>query len=199
MPVPAIEGESRGVRKGSSMFRCPIDDEAELRLFEQRHAEELFGVIDENRAHLREWLAWVDATTSAEVSRGFIRAALDQFAAGEGFAAGLWHRGRIAGGVGTRTIDWQERKVEVGYWLSASAQGRGLATKGCRAVVDHLFRELGLNRVEIHCAAANVKSRAIAERLGFREEAVLRRAHRLQDRFVDLVVYAMLKDEWGEG
>ena len=55
------------------MFRYEIGDDAELRMLENRHAEELFALVDRNRKHLREWLPFLDATTSVENERGFIR------------------------------------------------------------------------------------------------------------------------------
>ena len=45
------------------MFRLKIDDDLELQLLEERHAEELFALTDENRDYLREWLPWLDNTT----------------------------------------------------------------------------------------------------------------------------------------
>ena len=71
-------------------------------------------------------------------------------------------------------------------------------TRACRALVTHAFRELGLHRVEIRAAPGNRRSRAIPERLGFRQEGILRDAEWPYDHYVDLVVYAMLADEWEE-
>ena len=50
-----------------------IDDDADLRLFEERHAQEMMALVDKNRAYLRQWLGWVDATTSIEVMKFFCR------------------------------------------------------------------------------------------------------------------------------
>ncbi|MBK5218995.1 MAG: GNAT family N-acetyltransferase [Thermoleophilia bacterium] len=53
-----------------------------------------------------------------------------------------------------------------------------------------------LNRVEIEAAVANSRSRAIPERLGYREEGTLREAERIGDHYLDSVLYAVLASEW---
>ena len=65
-------------------------------------------------------------------------------------------------------------------------------TEAVRALVDHAFGAWGLHRVVIEAATGNARSRAIPERLGFREEGVRRGAERNGDDFLDIVVYAML-------
>lgn len=129
------------------MFCFSIDNETALRLLEERHAEELFALTDQNRAYLREWLPWVDGVQSAEHTKQFIKSASEQFAQNQGL--GIWHKGKLAGVIGFHKIDWANRKTSIGYWLGAEFQGRGLMTKSCRALVDYALRELKLNRVEI--------------------------------------------------
>jgi ribosomal-protein-serine acetyltransferase len=50
--------------------------------------------------------------------------------------------------------------------------------------------------VEIHCAIGNEKSCAIAKRLGFQFEGVLRQGQLLNGNYVDINVYSMLAGEW---
>ena len=178
------------------MFSFRIDDEVELRLFEERHAEQFYALTEQNRAHLRAWLPWVDGTTSPEDTRAFIKGALQQFAHNNGFQAGIWVAGAPAGAIGFHYLDWTNRKTELGYWLGDAFQGRGVMTRACRALVDYAFDELDLQRVEIRCAVENMRSRAIPERLDFRQEGVLRQAEWLYDHFVDVVVYSVLAREW---
>jgi len=173
-----------------------IDDDTELRIPEERYAQELFALIDANRVYLREWLPWVDHETSVEDTKAFIRGALQQFAHNEGFQMGIWYKGQVVGVIGYHPIDWADRKVEIGYWLAESFQGKGLMTKACKTLVAYAFDELKLHRVEIHCATHNKRSCAIPERLGFQQEGIMRDAEWLYDHFVDLVIYGMLADEW---
>ena len=67
------------------------------------------------------------------------------------------------------------------------------------ALTDHAFSEWDLNRVAIYAGQGNSKSRAVAERLGFNFEGILRGAEWVNDRYVDLAVYSMLKRDWQSG
>ena len=113
----------------------------------------------------------MDTNRTLEDRKNFIRDALKQFAQNKGFVAGIWHKGRLAGVIGYDSIDWENRTTEVGYWLGEEHQGKGLVSAACRALVDHAFFELGLNRVVISCATENKRSCAIPERLGSGERA----------------------------
>src|SRR6267378_3375084 len=162
-----------------------VDDDIELCLLEERHAQELFDLVDANRAHLRAWLPWVDYETSVEDSKAFIKSALRQFASNDGFQLGIRYRGQLAGLIGYHPINWSNRKVEIGYWLAESFQGRGLMTKACKTLITYAFDELGLNKVSVQCATGNSRSCAIPKRLGFTREGILRDAEWLYDHYVD--------------
>ncbi len=87
------------------MFTRRLRETAELRLLEERHAEALFSLADQNREYLREWLPWVDRTRSSADVRDFIRAALARFAENSSFAAGIWLQGELAGCIDLHRID----------------------------------------------------------------------------------------------
>lgn len=178
------------------MFSCRINEDLELKLLEPRYASELFALIDRNRGYLREWLPWVDRTRSEADLLPFIEGTLKQFAGNNGFNCGIFYKNRIAGVIGFHGIDWSNKKTTIGYWLGESYQGNGIMTAACRRLVDYAIRELGLNRVVIQAGVENTKSRAIPERLGFRQEGVLKQTEWVNDRYVDHAVYAMLADEW---
>ena len=179
------------------MFSYKIDEDAKLRLIEPRHAEELNALVTQNFDHIREWSAWLkDRERPVEHTLEWIKGNLKQFAENKGFEMCIWYQGKIAGQIGYNYLDWNDRRTEIGYWLGASFQGKGLITKACRALIDYAFNELNLNRVEIRCGVENKKSRKIPEKLGFREEGIVRQAEWLHDHFIDLVIYGMLAEEW---
>ncbi|MEO6949604.1 MAG: GNAT family protein, partial [Ginsengibacter sp.] len=58
------------------------------------------------------------------------------------------------------------------------------------------FQKIGLNRIEIKAAVRNLKSQAIPIKLNFKKEGVLRQAEFVNNEFIDLFLYSILKEEW---
>ena len=170
------------------------DSSWRLRILEESDAEGLYATVDANRDHLTRWLPWAAGQT-LDGTRAFIRGTRRQLANNDGFQTAIVEDGRIIGMVGFHGVSWEHRSTSIGYWLAEAAQRRGIMTRAVRALVDHAFTVWQLNRVEIRAAVDNRRSRSIPERLGFRQEGVLRKAELVGDRYVDHVVYAKLAGE----
>jgi ribosomal-protein-serine acetyltransferase len=167
-----------------------------LRILEDSDAEDLYSVVDANRDHLARWLPWAAGQT-LEDTLTFIRSTRVQLANNDGFQTAIVDDGRIIGMVGFHGVSWGHRSTTIGYWLAEAAQGRGTMTRAVRALADHAFTVWQLNRIEIRAGVDNRRSRSIPERLGFRQEGVLRKAELVGNRYVDHVVYATLASDWG--
>ncbi|WP_059104456.1 GNAT family N-acetyltransferase [Shouchella shacheensis] len=179
------------------MFTYKIDERSHLKLLEPRDAEALFTLIQGSKEHLRTWLSWVNSTEQVKDSEAFIRSTMKQFGENNGFQAGIWHEGHLAGVIGFHRIDWTNKLTTIGYWLGEDYQGLGLMTRACEAIVDYALTDLKLARVEIRAATENKRSQAVPERLGFVREGELRHSEWLYDRYVNHVVYGLLAEEWG--
>jgi ribosomal-protein-serine acetyltransferase len=178
------------------MFRHTVADGIELKQFEQGDADTLFALVGRNREHLREWLPWVDRTDSAEQVRQFIWRVRAQFLAGLGPNCGIWLDGTMTGSIGCHPIDQSNRSCSLGYWIEADRVGQGIVTQCCGHLLNYLFDEVGLHRVEIRCGTGNIRSCAIPRRLGFRYEGVLREAEWVNDHWLDLNLWSMLEQDW---
>lgn len=178
------------------MLSCSVDSDITLRLLQLHHAEELFAVVEQNRQHLRAWLPWVDSSRSPDNTREFIQSALHRFAQSRGVACGIWFNDSIVGCIDLYTIDHTDHRGSIGYWLSNVQQGKGIMTRSCRRMNQYGFEELKLNRIVIKAATENLRSRAIPERLGFVQEGIERQGIWVHDRYLDLVVYSLLAQEW---
>jgi RimJ/RimL family protein N-acetyltransferase/predicted N-acetyltransferase YhbS len=178
------------------MLPIHIDEGFDLRLFQPADAEGLYALIAGNRAHLDAWMRWSARVQTFEDSQAFIQRAAEHYASGSGFHAGLWLSDQFVGGFAVRDINRDSSNAEIGYWLGAEFVGQGLVTRACRAVIDQLFAQEHLHRIEIRAATDNRASRAVAERLGFTFEGVLRESEWITTSFRDHAVYSLLDREW---
>ncbi|MEO7049127.1 MAG: GNAT family protein, partial [Ferruginibacter sp.] len=102
----------------------------------------------------------------------------------------------IQGRIGLHYWNRQNNTAAIGYWLTKDALGKGIIIRACKALIDYGFSEMGLNRIEIKAATTNLKSQAIPEKLGFKKEGILREAEIVNGRYLDLVLFSLLKNEY---
>ncbi|MEO6541880.1 MAG: GNAT family protein [Ferruginibacter sp.] len=177
-------------------MKIQVDDTISLEFLEEIHAGSLLNLVNANRDYLREWLPWVDQMQTVANFKQYIietkKRAVDETDLGYAIIIDK----NIVGRIGMHHINRQHKVGEIGYWLAGGLQGRGIITKCCKALIDHGFTELKLNRIEIKCGVGNLKSIAIPEKLLFKKEGILRQAEWLNGKFIDLYLYAMLKEDW---
>ncbi len=173
-----------------------IDAETVLRQLAEEDAIDIFKTIDSQRAYLGRWLPFVEHTKELTDTETFVdsvvNAPKDRFE----YLFTIRKKDMFAGLIGFKGTDWQNRKTEIGYWLSQSFQKQGIITRTVEKLCHFAFHELQLNRVQIKCAVENAASIAIPKRLGFLFEGIERDGELLTGHiYTDLVVYSKLKSD----
>ena len=107
--------------------------------------------------------------------------------------------GELIGSAGIRRKPENDWEADIGYELAPARWGLGYATEAARALVDHGFREMGLQRISSWCIADNAASARVLERLGLQLEGRLRENEHFKDRWWDTLLYGLLRDEWEAG
>lgn len=181
------------------MLSIAVNKDIKLKLRDVDDSEETFALINSNRFHLRQWLSWVDSVKKVEDVKSSAERALEQFKANNGAQFGIWLQNKLVGTIAFHYYDWINRSTSIGYWIGQDYQGKGIMVNSCITLVDYAFANLKMNRVEISCAPQNMRSRAIPQRLGFKEEGTRREVQWLYDYYVDHVIYGMLVQEWDQG
>jgi RimJ/RimL family protein N-acetyltransferase len=86
--------------------------------------------------------------------------------------------------------------AELGYWVGVDHWNTGYCSEAARALVDWGFRECGLHRIFAHHMTKNPASGRVREKLGMRREGLLRGHIKKGDEHRDVVLYAILREEW---
>ena len=102
----------------------------------------------------------------------------------------------LLGSVILHSFDWSHRRCEVGFWLVPAARGRGVGSRAVALAVSWALGELDLLRVEMTTTPDNEAVFALARRLGFAQEGVLRRRNVERGVRVDVVWFGVLREEW---
>ena len=179
------------------MAAFKINENLELRILQEEDVLVLAALVKENLPHLQPWVKWAADDYDVEQAGDFIRQNLDNTSKYKAPSYGIFYENELVGCIGFVKIDREEKLAEIGYWISAEHQGKGIITQCNRALVEHSFDNLKMQRIEIRAAASNLRSRAVPERLGFKLAGQFKDAHPLPgERIDDLVVYAISAEEW---
>ncbi|EIT84329.1 ribosomal-protein-serine N-acetyltransferase [Fictibacillus macauensis ZFHKF-1] len=178
------------------MFEWKVDENVSLKLIDHHDAEALFALIQDSRAHLREWLPWLDYNTELQHTKEFIESSLVSYSKQQSVTTLMLSKGQPAGVCTLRYPFSFNQTASIGYWIAPAFTGNGIVTKASQALTNYAFLGGNVDKVEIRAAVENKKSRNVPERLGFVQEGTIRQEEWLYDHYVDIVVYGLLKSEW---
>jgi RimJ/RimL family protein N-acetyltransferase len=111
-------------------------------------------------------------------------------------AIALKQTGQLVGDCALKIHMADARQATIGITLCRAFQGQGLATEALAALLDFVFLEAGLHRVQADTDPENVSARKLLEHLGMRQEAHCRQSLWFKGRWVDECFYAILRHEW---
>ena len=168
-----------------------------IRPFREADAGALYEAVRESIPEVSPWLPWCHQNYSIEESREFIGSRELASQGGEWYSFGVFETdtGRFLGGVGINFINRVHQMANLGYWVRTSAAGRGIATKAKRLTARFGFEQLGLHRIEIVAAVANVPSQRVAEKAGARREGVLRNRLLINGESLDAVLFSLVPED----
>ena len=86
-------------------------------------------------------------------------------------------------------------QIEIGIALLPEHRGRGYGTAAQTALVEHLFATTAVHRIQANTEAGNRAEQRALEKVGFQRDGVMRAAGFRAGRWVDRVVYSLLRDD----
>jgi ribosomal-protein-alanine N-acetyltransferase len=103
--------------------------------------------------------------------------------------------GYFIGGIGM-TLHKEHENAELGYWIGKPYWEKGYCTEAAHAVVKYGFEMIGLNRIYATHFTRNPASGRVMQKIGMKYEGRMRQNVKKWDKFEDLELYSILKDEY---
>ncbi len=175
-----------------------LDENLRLELTAEKHAVALYDAVDKNREHLSPFLPWVGNMLSVNDFHNYINNCELLYQEGKEVSFVIISNEDAVGRIGLHHINIANKNAAIGYWLTKNAQGKGIITKSCEVVINYGFQQMGLHRIEIKAAVKNLRSQAIPKKFHFTREGILRQAEWVNNNFLDIILYSILRNEWTE-
>jgi RimJ/RimL family protein N-acetyltransferase len=171
-----------------------------IRCYDPRDAPLLKDAIDSSLEHLRPWMPWVEnEPQTIEEKVELVRYFRSNYDTGENFTCGIFSadEAELIGGTGLHQR-LGPGGLEIGYWIRASATRHGFVTESTAALTRVGFEVCEADRIEIRIEPGNEASFGVPRKLGFTEEATLRR--RLPGRaggpLRDVTIFTMFREDF---
>lgn len=133
--------------------------------------------------------------TSKDEALGHIKMIEDKIQNAEGINWAITLKGdpKLLGIIGHYRIKPEHYRAEIGYMLDPDYQGKGIITEAIKPVLAYGFEHMKLHSIEAIIDPGNTGSAMVLEKNGFVREAHLKENEFYDGRFLDTVIYSLLK------
>lgn len=177
----------------ASELKLEIGDGIYLREPRTDDVDAVLDIVTRNYEHLRTFMEWAKPDYGEADARDWLERAVGN---PDSMNFLICRGGDMIGTIGFGGFDNDAKVTEIGYWMDAAEEGKGIMSRACSCLVDYGFKELGMNRIQIRCASANTRSATIPKKLGFKLEGI-QRQHIMRDgKIYDFLIFGLLRREW---
>lgn len=177
------------------LFPVIVTERLVLRQLKQEDSNDLFYYFSKD-----EVTRYMDLESLTDIGQAedLIQIWEQRFMNNKGFRWGisLKPETRIIGTCGFHNWMKEHFKAEIGYELRPEFWQKGIMSEALKELLRFGFEEMGLNRIEAFIDPRNIGSRKALEKIGLREEGLLKDYFFEKNQFVDAVIFAILKNEY---
>jgi ribosomal-protein-serine acetyltransferase len=162
-------------------------------------AAALLALFDRSRGTLTPTFPTFRRITTIDDARQFCATAVASADARQEFLLLAFTRdtNELIGGGEIHGIHWNVLAAEIDWWLDDAQTGRGYATEIGTAQLRFLMEAWDANRVEAWCDTGNVRSRRVAERIGFTLEGIVRQEYPGANAAIaDYAIYSVIPADY---
>ncbi len=142
------------------------------------------------------FLRW-DAHKSIDETRNMIQQWLDSYQEDSTYYWGIYLKdGEMIGSIGVTITSEYDFKGELGYKIGSCWWNQGYSSEAARAVIDYMFCNTDIERMDAFCSVKNPASGKVMEKAGMQYEGCLRHYYKTRDGFHDCSLYGIIRSMW---
>lgn len=175
-------------------------DHYTIRLLTEEDLHAYYGLIDRNRPRLENFFAGTVAITrTPEDTEVHLKDVIAKCAERKHYPFVVTDdtSGALIASIQIKSLDWTIPKAEIGYYVDAAYEGKGVVSKAVSKIIAYGFEELGLAKIYIRTHESNISSRKVAEKNGLIYEGTIRRDYKMTSGvIIDTMYYGILREEF---
>ena len=149
-----------------------------------------------NDERVCRFLSW-SPHESAEATKQLLESWCAAYENDKTYNWAMEYEGVVIGSISVVEIKERHERAEIGYCMGYDYWNKGIMSEAAKAVIDYLFREVGVNRIDISHAVKNPASGRVAQKCGLTYEGTKREYFRSSaGEFLDISYYGILRSEW---
>lgn len=175
-------------------------DHYTVRLLKEDDLQNYFRLIDTNRPRLENFFAGTVAITKTlEDTEAHLKDVVAKVSQKKHYPFVVIDdtTDMIIASIQIKNLDWSIPKGEMGYYIDADYEGKGIISKAVSKIIAYGFDELGLEKIYIRTYEGNISSRKVAEKNGLILEGTIRRDYKMTNgTIIDAMYYGLLRQEY---
>ncbi|MDR1434901.1 MAG: GNAT family N-acetyltransferase [Puniceicoccales bacterium] len=94
------------------------------------------------------------------------------------------------------TLEHEHDRAELHYWLEKEYRNRGYMTEAAKRIVDYVFKDLNMNRLDVNHLNVNLGSQRVLEKCGFTLECEKEGFCKKEGKYENMKFYRILRREY---
>lgn len=134
--------------------------------------------------------------SNSDYSRGYIIEVFDGYKSDSTYQWGIELNGKLIGSVSIVNVNDYDQKAILGYCLAREFWSNGYTTEAVKAVLQYMFIEIGLNRIEASHSINNIASGRVLEKIGMLLEGQSKDYYFCNSGFQDSRLFGITKEQY---
>lgn len=142
------------------------------------------------------FLRW-DAHKTIDDTRNMIQQWINNYQYDSTYYWGIYLKdGEMIGSIGITITSEHDFRAELGYKIGSRWWNQGYTSEAARAVIEYMFYNTDVERIDAFCSVENHASRKVMENIGMHYEGLLKNYYKTRDGFQDCTLYAIIRKSW---